>query len=455
MTKKHFLVLIVLGVVAVALLGLTSKVLAASVEPRIIFFNASALIINSGESITLTWETAGLTDCRITRAEEEVIISGGGCGNVNPDGTCQHNPPATSTYALNCGQEGRLTERHSKQISVQVWNLFSSPPARFIKFSGCAVAPRSITANITATRTSLPSGMITTNINWRGTTDNICPRLIGSGVPETNNIWCGRATDNWLINEFETRTNFNQIEGVGTISGTGRSLFPSETQGYGINCIRGSFGCFSRSIKWHSIEECERECHFLETDEVFRNFIDTCYCYSLGPIIDFGPAYAIKEVRSGPICSSLHSDSQQVRVVQEPRIDNSILRTDPARSQILLNQFINLVWSVNAPDSSVPTTIRCTPSIAQGGDGEGWTTGAGIPSRLLDSLPPSGRRNNLSPSVTTTYKLLCRNIATDDPSYFPFMASSEVRVFTPDVKEIPSFYDGFMRVVGIITNNLR
>jgi len=99
--------------------------------------------------------------------------------------------------------------------------------------------------------------------------------------------------------------------------------------------------------------------------------------------------------------------------------------------------------------------MMCTPSVASG-DGEGWTRGTGIPSTLLDSINPSGRRDNLSPNVTTHYQLFCRNRDAIDPNRCfndSDMASREVRVFTPDLREVPAFYDGFMRIVGRIINN--
>jgi len=94
--------------------------------------------------------------------------------------------------------------------------------------------------------------------------------------------------------------------------------------------------------------------------------------------------------------------------------------------------------------------MMCTPSVASG-DGEGWT-GA------LDSLAPSGRRDNLSPNVTTFYQLFCRNRDAVDPNRCfndSDIVSREVRVFTPDLREVPAFYDGFIRFVGRIGDVLQ
>jgi len=488
MSKKHFLVLIVVGAVAVASLGFTSKALAYSIN----FFNTSPLQVTAGQPVTLTWETTGLTNCRISRAEEGVIIQGGGCGNVDPDGRCSNRPPRTSTYTLNCGLVFSRSDRFSSQVIVEVMPISTTPaPTRpaFINPPGCVISPIvAVTANVEATNACLSSNagvrgpggggsggllppplpprfdhmfnflkriepakaaevnpaLISTNINWEGRVVNVCESIIGGGRAHSNNISCRNTTNNWSLNRF----------GIRAISGTVGPLFPTITQDYGITCARSSFSCsFSRIFFGNrQVEDNGVDCRSY-CDDLMRTYsstIESCLCTALRN------GYYRQQVRSKSICSSSHSDSQQVRVVQEARIDDNILRTDPLRPQILLNQFVNLTWSVNVPDSGVPTIMRCTPSIAEGGDGEGWTTGEGIPSILLDSLPSSGRRNNLSPSVTTTYKLLCRNIDIANPSCFTsVMASREVRVFTPDIREIPSFYDGFMRVVGIINNNLR
>jgi len=491
MTKRHFLILIVLGIITVTLFGFTPKALAYSIN----VFNAHPLRIYAGEPTTLTWETTGLTNCRISRAEEGVIISGGGCGNVAPDGTCSNRPPRTSTYTLNCGLIFSRSDRFSAQVIVEVVPTPKpTMPIRspFIDPPGCVASPIvAVTANVEVTRACLPGLIpgggrgggrlpplpprdpsdphlfnldflqlkraeastvstretrVSTNINWKGGVVNVCESIIGGGRANNNNISCRNATNNWSLDRF----------GVRTISGTVGPLFPTITQNYGITCTRDSFMCSFNQLFYGSIEgiegnriDCISYC-----DDLMRIYNDTitrCSCTALRN------GYYRQIVRSKSICSSSLSDSQQARVVQEPKIDDNILRTDPLRQQILLNQFINLTWSVNVPISSTPTITRCTPSIAQGGDGEGWTIGAGTPSILLDSLASSGRINNLSPNVTTTYKLSCRNIDATDPNCFTDLvtASHEVKVFAPDIREIPTFYDGFIRIVGIITNNLR
>ena len=161
-------------------------------------------------------------------------------------------------------------------------------------------------------------------------------------------------------------------------------------------------------------------------------------------------------VTSKQICSSSARDSQRIKVIQQPRLlrDNGSLITAPTRSQILLNQLINLVWDITKPSSGtgVNTTMRCTPSVASGGDGEGWATG-------LDSIiDPSNRRDGLSPDRTTNYQLFCRNRYDGNPNQCfrdSDMVSREVRVFTPDLREVPAFYDGFMRIVGMVTNSFQ
>jgi len=527
MTKKHFLVLLVVGVVAVALLGLAPKAKAGSID----VFNSYPLSIIVGQPTTLTWETTGLTDCVITREERRATISGGGCGNVDPDGTCQHHPPATSTYTLNCRQEGSLTERHSAGVIVTV-SLPPSPtppasrtppttlppvvnqprngerttvpqePTRQPRQPRQPIPrqyplPPVITSILPAVITPLPNcimgyspDVITNikvtahacfpldstrteetitkkNITWSAEEDrsvvNPCEGFLSGGEPIINrtfnsdNIFCRNTTDNWSLN-------------VSTFVGRGRPVprtvvvpfSATEAQGFGIACSRGPLVCgyrrsFTEGITIErDLRKCDENCDALRA----TNIIYSCTCNRMSGEW-FLLSGASQTVRTRPLCRPSHSalyPAEAVRAIgaaQEPRIDGNSLRTDPPRSQILLNQLVNLAWNVNIPDSDASATIRCTPSIAEGGDGEGWTTGAGIPSILLDSLPPSGRINNLSPNVTTTYQLLCRDTATDDPNCLPFMASREVRVFVPDIREIPSFYDGFIRIVGIITNNLR
>ena len=396
------------------------------------------------------------------------------------------------------------------------------PPPPPPPLLGCVVSPSSpVSSNIRAERACLPfhatrgrdinpvpiTEMTTsTNITWSGNANNVCADIISGGSPDNSNISCINVTPNWMLNR----------SGSSSLSGRAGPFTPTTTQSYEIRCDRESFRCSdSRTFSTGTTEEnrnaCEASCADLRNR--FPNTLANCSCGQgscvehwsaatdphsehcvlwsscqeestctrtiIDPItrlprtesypciitVSCPPclAYACRRfaydqsVQSRPICPSSTTASQQVRVIQKPTTDAESLRTDPVRPQILLHQFINLVWSIDRPDSGVPTTLRCAPSVERG-DGEGWTRGAGIPSILLDSLNPSGRRNNLSPNVTTRYQLFCRNRDAIDSNHCfrdSDIVSREVKVFTPDLREIPAFYNGFMRLVGRIGGVLR
>jgi len=327
------------------------------------------------------------------------------------------------------------------------------PPPVVTAPPGCVAGPRAVTADIGVTHPCLPlhetrggdmnpvplrEMTTSTNINWRGTSRDVCEKIISGTGADRHNIVCSNTTNNWSLNR----------SGSGTIFGT-VLVSPEITQDYRITCTRESFRCISErrySSGLFGRHICENSCFHLRQRN--SNVGDcTCIARRCSPL---GGCTFYQRIESRQICPSSHSDLQQIRVIQKPRTDDNSLVTDPVRPQILLNHFINLVWRINRPDSSVPTTMMCTPSVASG-DGEGWT-GA------LDSLAPSGRRDNLSPNVTTFYQLFCRNRDAVDPNRCfndSDIVSREVRVFTPDLREIPAFYDGFMRLVGRIGDVLR
>jgi len=509
MTKKHFFVLLAIGAITVSLLEFAPKVLASTDEPRIDCFRANPVAVAGRETTTLTWETTKLTDCRITRAgaTRGARAGTGGvaevvCDNeVRPDGICR---PALSvgTFILNCGEEGNATKRHSAEVTVGALPLpprdtapapyygprrsmgstvaqpprILPPPRPLSPLATTSISPPIIDPPncIVGSRPGVVASIRATgacnqliNIEWRGEIDesfNICETIISGSTPnggparaEGDHFSCKNKTDNWSLNGIQRRE--------GRASGVAGSFPVTETQYFGIACTREPFMCgynrsFTRAISTdEDMDRCNRNCDALRTS----NIISVCKCVR-DPWVG-----ALQTVESRQVCHPSHNSLYPVRAIraaQESRIDNNILRTDPSRPQILLNQLVNLAWNANLPDSDTPETMRCTPSIAPGGDGEGWTTGAGIPANLLDSLPSSGRISNLSPNVTTTYQLSCRDVGATDTNAGAtgsnccsnesvITASREVRVFTPDIREVPSFYDGFMRVVGIITNNLR
>ena len=113
------------------------------------------------------------------------------------------------------------------------------------------------------------------------------------------------------------------------------------------------------------------------------------------------------------------------------------------KDRILHKTSTNLSWFSSARSSGVSTNIRCTPSVQANGDGTNWT-GA------INSLDSSGERE-ISPRRTTTYQLLCRNIYQNNQACYTYRSATQlIRVFDPDLREVPAFYDGFMRLVGRI-----
>jgi len=371
----------------------------------------------------------------------------------------------------------------------------------------CVASPAAVSANIWSGRECLPyqtEGNIPnhtsitpeerrTNISWSGGANNVCPNIIGGGEPDNDSVSCKITGDNWTAT---------------TTSGT-RQVEPTSTQSYEIGCNRGSFRCIwnrafggTNSTSANSIacsESCEalelahkytlEDCNCSQGTCVRRSTVDclryrqcwrpvTCClirdtsgnCTSWDPIPNRCSeqytcyprvceeyrcyVFAYNQfVQSKQICPSSASDSQQIRVIQKPATNADSLRTDPIRSRILLHQFINLVWNIRRPESGVSTRMMCTPGIGRG-DEEGWV-GA------LDSLYPYGpqaRRNNLSPNRTTVYQLFCRNRDVINPNRCfndSDLMQREVKVFDPDLREVPAFYDGFMRLVGRIGNALR
>jgi hypothetical protein len=127
-----------------------------------------------------------------------------------------------------------------------------------------------------------------------------------------------------------------------------------------------------------------------------------------------------------------------------PRFTTGGLTTNPLKSQILLNQSVNLEWSVTGGENLV-----CTPSVVSG-DGTGWV-GTTIDPACVTNCP-----RTLSPKVTTTYRLSCVNSSGEDCEG-ENQASSEytVKVYTPDLKEIPAYRSGFMKFIGNLREGLK
>ena len=339
--------------------------------------------------------------------------------------------------------------------------------------------------------------IISTNINWEGNVINTCDGIIGGGSPNNLALTCRNTTANW--------GGFN-ITGQGRLFRTEGPLCPLITQTYGMMCRRHEYVCTDASRSWTgrtaSIPTALCNANCAQLRNAFPNTLASCtcstFCSQRGPrCIRWSECrrmttcsrtvtdpdgrtrevtYPCEEFYDCPPCAefeciqyrtnqrvvshlirptTITPRPQQIRVIQAPCITEDSLVTDPVRPRILLNQFINLVWRIDRPDSGVPTRMRCTPSVAQGGDAEHWADRP--PLELLDRLDIAGRMNNLSPNQTTIYQLFCRNRDIEDPgrcfSDSPMM-TREVEVFTPDLREVPAFYDGFIRIVGRITDNL-
>jgi serine/threonine protein kinase len=86
-------------------------------RPSIAMFAASALKIQQGESITLTWQTANATETRID-----------GVGTVQPNGSQQVSPHGSTTYTLTAKGPGGIVSSDPLQITVES-KLKTPPPA--------------------------------------------------------------------------------------------------------------------------------------------------------------------------------------------------------------------------------------------------------------------------------------------------------------------------------------
>lgn len=428
-------------------------------------FSAEPSSIDSGGSSTLSWSTSQATGCAISQ----------GIGSVATSGSRSVSPASTTTYVLSCNATvggGTCAGQATVSIGGGAGEDCDVP------------SPSSVSANVSATRVCLPfhpngnnpsPEERQTRIIWSGSVQNKCSEIIGGGSPSNNNITCTSTSGNWSLNKSGTGS-------IGNSAGEG-PYSPTSTQDYSIRCTRAAYTCSSsRTFEGNggsNDNDCEASCTNLEANysaisscSCSRGSCDVSYtghgneCPSNGShidpetgevVLDYPESCTLcqyyeynQSVRSKDMCSSTDTDSQTVRFIQEPGIPTNNLRTDPLKPQILLNQFINLIWNVTKPDSGTPTTLRCTPSIASG-DGTGW---AGA----LDSLASFGEKEGLSPKVTTNYQLDCRNRDDSDALHCYHdsdPARYEVKVFTVDLEEIPAFRNGFMNIVGRIGESFR
>ena len=530
-------------------------------EFKIDSFTANPTTITPGQFTTLTWATTGATDCRITRT------GGAGLGNVPPDGSGQSNPPATTTYTLNCGREGNITERRSISATVTVapaaqrwWfcvgDTCQQTTEQFTAATDCQEAVRrhrGITANCYRTRNECEQGcgaqrwwfcmnnvcrqtteQYTTaaacqaavrtwhridvtchrtegdcrpaclypppppsdqeptpiisahndvhinnfsvsptcipqqptnrreaTLSWNVSIRNSCPALPDNpdvSIPVTSDGRCAPAswTSGWTLTSptsYEAScTAYGGWSGSRSLVGSHSiSPSPSSTTTYGLSCSRtDTYTCqYARSysfqswgcVRWESYQSCTTTGRPPRRVCVWRS-----RCIREGCISGSGSVFG-----SGPVFGPSSSSRETTLAVVQPldRVD-----LEPEKDRILHKTFTNISWSSSAPSSSTPnrnvtTGIQCTPSVQTNGDGTGWTG-------PINSLDSSGTRR-ISPRRTTTYQLLCRNIYQNDRACYTYRSAIPqiIRVFDPDLREVPAFYDGFMRLVGRIGGILR
>jgi len=479
-----------------------------SPEFRIDSFLANPTTITPGQFTTLTWATTGATDCRITRT------GGAGLGNVPPDGSGQSNPPTTTTYTLNCGREGNITERRSASATVTVapaaqrwWfcanNACRQTTGQFTTAADCQAAvlqhwrinttchrtedecrPGCGVSPVPTPITPAPTPVISTHndvhinnfsvsptcipqqptnrreatLSWNVSIGNSCPTEPNDAhtfVPGSNDSNCGGGqgswTSGWTLTSPSSYTAsciaFGGWSGDKNLRGTESIPPPSFTTTYGLSCSRtDTYTCrYSRSYSFRNWE-CIRRRWVTRTCTRIENGVTISFDCSFSECAERGCVSRTGSVSgSGPTFGPSSSSRETTLAVVQP-LNNVTLESE--KDRILHKTSTDISWSSSAPSSGVSTNIRCTPSVQANGDGTNWT-GA------INSLDSSGTRR-ISPRRTTTYELLCRNIYQNDQACYTYRSATQlIRVFDPDLREVPAFYDGFMRLVGRIGNALR
>ncbi len=438
---------------------------------------ASPNPINSGGSSTLSWTSVGAVSCSLNQ----------GIGSVLTSSSRSVSPSSTTTYTITCTNSSGLTTASSATVTVNAT-------------AGCYSGPRAVSADISATRDCLPEQpgqIVDTRLNWSGSVSNVCGSVIGGGSPSNYSISCSNSSSNWS----------GSGSGSSSVSGNYNLNGVSQTQDYSLSCSRSDYTCSSsQTFSSHdnqNDERCTSSCTSLKSSypaisscscsqgSCVERWSDEAHCtqhacgsthevcdsrcvgwsdpdpitggrtceggyedYNCRDVCNYdGPCIAWscryyaenQSVSSSNVCGSSDSDSQQVRFIKKPGIPNNDLTTNPFKAQILLNQLINLVWNVSTPNSGVPTTLRCTPTVRSGGDGEGWI-GA------QDSLQSNGTKSGASPNNTTTYRLDCRNRDNIKPNTCyndSDRKEFEVKVFEPTIEEkSPTLREIFGKVFG-------
>jgi len=421
-------------------------------------FNASPSSIDSGESSTLTWSVSSASSCSIS----------GVASGLPTAGNRTVSPTSTTNYTLTCNATsgGTCAGQTTVNVGAPPPDPGSCPPSDVSD-------PSSVSASASATRMCLPyhpngptnssPEINDTTLSWSSSAPNRCSALIGGGSPSSSSVNC----------VSDSGSNWSPSGSSGSEEKT-----PASTDTYSVRCTREAYTCSSsRTFSGSGSQNdnnCEASCTSLEgrysaisSCSCSRGSCDVTYtghgneCPSNGSHIDPDTGEVVldypesctlcryykynQSVTSKRICAATDTDSVTVKVVVQPRITE--FETNPPKSQILLNQFINLTWTATKSDSG--TELKCTPTIERG-DGTGWV-GA------LNSLEPFGTKSNLSPQVTTNYLLTCRNMATSDRDHCYRNSNTsnvEVKVFTVDLEEIPAFRDGVMNLVSRIGKGL-
>ena len=305
-----------------------------------------------------------------------------------------------------------------------------------------------------------PTNRREATLSWNVSIRNSCPALPDNpdvSIPVTSDGRCAPAswTSGWTLTSptsYEAScTAYGGWSGSRSLVGSHSiSPSPSSTTTYGLSCSRtDTYTCqYARSysfqswgcVRWESYQSCTTTGRPPRRVCVWRS-----RCIREGCISGSGSVFG-----SGPVFGPSSSSRETTLAVVQPldRVD-----LEPEKDRILHKTFTNISWSSSAPSSSTPnrnvtTGIQCTPSVQTNGDGTGWTG-------PINSLDSSGTRR-ISPRRTTTYQLLCRNIYQNNQACYTYRSATQIiRVFDPDLREVPAFYDGFMRLVGRIGNALR
>jgi len=361
---------------------------------------ASPSRIAEGDSSTLDWSSTEASGCSLNSE------------TVSTSGSRTVSPAATTTYALRCdSSDGSGACQKSATITV-------GEPGVCPYYTGPTAVDAGLTVSGAGAGSCLPGGeSARLTINWSGANMNKCNEIIGGGTPNNDNITC---KGNWGLDR----------SGTGSLSDSD-SVAPKSGV-YTLTCTRPDYTC-TNTNSFGNQSSCEASCNALKES---YPAIETCSC-----------AGGNQTVQSEMICSSTASaSSAEFNYLEAPRFTTNGLVTEPAgRTQILLNQSVVLAWSVANPEGG--TTLSCYPSVSPG-DGTGWT----------DQPQPFGAegRKTVSPKVSTTYLLTCRNVSAEDPSCFnETTAEYTIKVFTPDLQEIPAYQSGFLKMFGKILEGMK